>query len=1012
MKVKNYGLVLVLLFLSMASGFAQDRTITGTVTSSEDGFPLPGATVIIKGTTRGQQTDFDGNYSIQAKTGDVLVFSYLGTKTQEITIASGTSVINVALEQDLETLQEVVIDSYRTVSKTKSAVAAQQITAETIENRPNASIVQTLTGQVAGLDISTASGQPGANSTVELRGVNSINGNTEPLFILDGVPINEDNFRSLNPNDIESVSVLKDAGATAIYGNRGANGVVVIKTKGGSNGALKINYTGIMSYATLQGDDYNLLDSQRYATLERNFGVGVGAGNPANGSIVDFGDSPLTDAQIAELPNTDWLNYFFRTALTQNHNLTFSGGGERISTFTSLGYFDQEGVLRASGLKRFNFRNNLSATSKNEKFTYGSNVTVNYSTSDIPDNIGNGAVNRNPLFGAYQALPYYTPEDYPGGAVLAQNFILAHAPLYIIDRLRTYTSETEEMKIVAGFNASYKITNDLIAKVNLGVDYQNAVFLRAEGPDSRNALRFAQTGNTTPGFQQQTTTREFAFNNTTSLNYTKTFDKHTVGAGAYLEYFKAHRRFFGYFARGLNPLTFFPGDGNGIVADNSQNDFFADTAQSDRTDAGLLSYFGTLDYDYDEKYGVSAVVRRDASYRFSTTNRWGTFYSIAGRWNISNEDFMQGSAINNLKLRVSYGRTGNQRITGNSYWSGANLPFTFFGTGQGYNGFNSILLSQLGNDTLKWETVEQTNIGVDFGVWRNRLRGSLDVYSKTTLDLFQDRPISGLTGQFNINANIGDLSNKGVDLQLHYDLVRNQDFNVTLNFVGNYNKNELLSVPNETGEIPSLGRIGGPLGELFLVRYAGVNPATGNLLFLDADGNLTENPNVDTDRVWLDKNSTPDAQGSFGFDIDYKGFFLTTQFNYAIGIDRFDFDYADFIDRDNIGDFNLSADILNAWTIDNRETDIPSLNATNLNLDNTDRFVREADYLRLRFASIGYSFSKKHLENTGISNLRVFANAENLVTFTKFRGFDPSARAGQRTYPTPKIISFGIELGL
>ncbi|WP_024478894.1 SusC/RagA family TonB-linked outer membrane protein [Cellulophaga baltica] len=1005
MKSKLTWILTPLLALMMSFSFAQEKTITGTVTD-ESGLPLPGVSVLVVGTTKGTQTDFDGNYTINASEGQRLKFSYLGQKTVEKTIGA-SGVVSIAMEEDSESLEEVVVTGYATTSQKKLATATTTINSESISNRPNGNIAQTLSGQIPGLDIGTFSGQPGANATIQLRGINSINGNTEPLFIMDGVPVDEDNFRSLNPNEIESISVLKDAGATAIYGSRGANGVIVIKTKQGAKGsALKINYTGILSFTSLQNPDgYDLLDGPSYQRLEREYGNGRGAGTgtPLYPGI----GRPLTDAEIATAPTTNWRDVFFRTGLTKNNTLTLSSGSETATQFTSIGYFEEDGILKGSNLQRFNVRNNITGSSKNGKFNYGTSVSLNYSKNNIPTSIGTTGVNQNPLFGAYSSLPYYLEEDYPGGRVLAQSFLLEYAPFYTIDKLATTTSLNEELKIIGSVNFSLKLTDNLTANLVSGIDYQSIVDLDAQDPISRNQLRFDPE---VDGFQSQDLERQIALNTTSSLNWDKSFGKHTLGVGAYLEYFKAHFRAFGFTENGLNPKTFSPGDGSGFQADNADNDFLVDTVFADKLDAGLLSYFGNFNYDFDSKYGLSLTVRRDASYRFSTTNRWATFYSVSGRWNISEEAFMENSGFSSLKLRGSYGTSGNQRITGDSYFSGADLSSTFFATGQGYGLEQSIFLSQVGNNTLKWETVGQGNIGLDFGFLRNRLSGSIDVYKKKTTDLFQNRPISGINGQFNINANTGSLFNKGVDLELRYTAIDKNDFKLAFNVVGNYNENKLADLPSEDDQIIGIGRNGGRINEYFAVRYAGVNPANGNQLFYTADGDLTENPNVDTDRVWLDKSNNPDYQGSFGFSADYKGFFLTSQFNYEIGIDRFDNDLARFTDRDNIGQFNQSADLFRSWTPDNRITDYPSLNATNLNVSGT-RFLKSADYVRLRFVTLGYNFPSEYLKNTGLSKIRIFGNAENLFTLTKWRGFDAAQRISGLEYPAPKIISFGLELG-
>ena len=381
MKLKLTWLLTLFMAFVMQLSFGQGKDITGTVTDS-NGIPLPGVNVIVKGTARGAQTDFDGNYTVKANTGDVLIFSFVSMKTTEKTVGAA-NVINVSMADDVASLDEVVITGYSTTTKAKSSVSSVRVSSETIENRPNASFVQTLSGQVPGLNITTSSGQPGGNSLVQLRGVSSIGGNTEPLFIIDGAPVDEDNFRSLNPQDIQSIDVLKDAGATAIYGNRGANGVIVIKTRQGNFGqGLKVNYNGFVSYSSLQDNDYNVMNSQELLTYERERGNGAGAGN-STGAFNPGNGTPLTDAEIAAAPNFSWRDFFFRTGVTQSHTVSLSSGSENTSQFTSFGFQDTEGILNDSDLKRFNIRSNVTGKSSNGKFNYGTNLTVNYSKSRI-----------------------------------------------------------------------------------------------------------------------------------------------------------------------------------------------------------------------------------------------------------------------------------------------------------------------------------------------------------------------------------------------------------------------------------------------------------------------------------------------------------------------------------------------------------------------------------------------------------------------------------------------------
>tara|TARA_B100001175_G_scaffold117605_1_gene99851 strand:+ start:15916 stop:18942 length:3027 start_codon:yes stop_codon:yes gene_type:complete len=1007
MKTKFSVILTLILALVVQISFAQEKSISGTV-SDNNGLPLPGATVIIQGTSSGVTTDFDGKYSISASQGDVLVFSYVGYANQP-QVVGASSTINVSMVPD-NALDEIVVEAYRTTSKETSSIASTTVTAETIESRPNASFAQTLQGQVAGLNIVTNTGQPGGNSLINLRGVSSISGNTEPLFIIDGVPVDEDNFRSLNPNDIASLSVLKDAGATSIYGNRGANGVIIIKTKRGSyDQDLKVTYSGITSFSNLQDHDYDLMNSREQLQLEKDYGAGFGA--------------TLSDVELEERAlqaNTDWLDVFFKTGITQSHTLSFSSGGKNLNSFTSLGFNDTEGILsEASTLKRFNFRNNLNGKSNDGRFRYSTALSLNYSESNEANFIGSGAINRNYVLGALLSVPYISPYSYVSGQGANIPVVFANTPLFLLDRLETYTRREDEIKIIASLKASYDITDNLTFNTSFGADFTDEQLLRSEAPNSFNAQLFAQTGNTTPGFEDRDSNRSIFLNFNNSLNYRNTFnEKHTLDVSVFSEYFKAHWRSFGFRQEGFDPATYYPGDGSAYVDDNAANDNFVDTANADIKNAGLFSYFAYADYDFDTKFGLSATVRRDASYRFNDSNKWGTFWSVAGRVNISNLAEMP-EFINELKLRGSYGKAGNQRIvdSGGSFapFGGPDLTRDLYVTGGQYGGVQGLTFAQIGNNALKWETVVSSNVGLDFALF-NRLRGSLDVYQRNTVDLFFPTPISpAINGSAtSISANVGELQNSGVDLELRYDLFKSSSedgFNMTVNLVGNYNEQEIIDL-GPGGDIPFGLRVGGVIGEIYAAPFVGVNPANGNLLFQNAQGDITEDL-IESDQVARGMNAYPDYQGSFGFDAEFDNFFLVAQLNYAIGVDRYDFDYADFLDPTAIGQFRHSRELLNAWSQPGDITNIPSLNATNLSDEGlSDRYLREADYLRLRFIQFGYNFPQSILQDTGFSYIRAFAGGENLLTFSKWKGFDAEGSgSASRGYPTPKTFSIGLEFG-
>ena len=996
----------------MHFSYGQGKTISGNVTD-QDGLPLPGVSIVVVGTNNGTQTDFDGNYTITANVGQVLRYTYIGQTTVNRTVG-GSNTISVQMQEDTQALDEVVVQGYRNATKATSSIASVTVSSETITNRPNANVVQTLSGQIAGLSIIAASGQPGAPPRVNLRGVGSINGNTDPLFVIDGIPTDANAFRSLGNNDISNVTVLKDAGATAIYGNRGANGVILIETRrGGFNQKLQISYNTVLEFSNLVNNGrYDLNNSQQQLLLERDRGVGLGNG--------------LTDAEIGEFTTTDWPEEFFRTAITQQHTLNLSSGSKNFTQFTSLGFREQPGILRNSRLSRFNFRNNLTGRSDNEKFNFSSNISINYSQNDEPNAIGTGGINRNLVLGAFQGLPYLDPADLPTGAELvALGNFFPNTPFLLLDLINTFERREDELQILGNFDASWNFWDGLSANVRLGGEYRRQILNQTEFPNSFNALIFAGPQDP-PGFQIQDFEAQFLYNQVTSFNYNKSFGKNTLDLGAYTEYFRGFFQDFGFFSDGLVPELAASADGSAFVPDNPNDDLFVDTINANRLESGLFSYFFQGDWDYDRRFGVTGTIRRDASFRFSDSNRWGTFGSVSARWNIDQESwFGTDSFVNGLKLRGSWGLTGNQFIA-NTAPRGINLDAPdltrdLFATGNGFGGNNARFLAQIGNNTLRWESTEEINFGVDFEFFDSRLRGSLDVYDRTTSDLFLGTPISPINSQTVLNTNSGELQNRGFDLTVNYDLIRTKDLNLRLNLVGNFNDNEINDLPTEDGTIIGGGatafREGGRIGEYFLVRYAGVNPANGNLLFLDAEGNVTENPDVDTDRVFLDQNIFPDFQGSFGFDFDYKGFFINTQINYSVGVDRIDNDLAGFLNPNNIGQFRTSRDLERAFTPDNRVTDIPSLDASNFALSaSSDRFLQNADFLRLRFATIGYNFPTKFIESTGLTRLRVFGQGENLFTFTEWRGFDVEAvntftPETSRLFPTPRVYSFGIEVG-
>lgn len=1012
MRSKFKWIFALLLAFSMQFSFAQEKTISGTITDGQ-GLPLPGVNVVVKGTTRGTQTDFDGKYSISASQGEVLQFTFVGYKTSTAAVgASGT--VNVSMQESNEVLNEVIVTGYTSTKRPKSLAAVNFVSIDEVEERSNASVIQNLQGMVAGLNIGTGSGQPGADSTILLRGVGSINGNIEPLFIVDGMPVDEDGFRSINQNDIASIAVLKDAAATSIYGNRGANGVIVINTKNAKFGqSLEVKYRGQYGITELQKFNVNVMNSRQILEFQKKYNDGLG--------------STLTDAEIADraLINTDWRDVFFRTGVTQQHDISFSSGSKNSRNFTSIGFMDQDGIFINTNFKRFNFRNNFNGKSDNERFTYASNININFSRSTGVDGAGSNATFFAPFTAAIRGLPYIDPlTQLPLGDPAA--LTPSNAPLVLLNSTRMNTDIEDELKILANFNADYKITDNFTAGINLGVDY--STFNNLEILDPLSLLgpfqidARAQFG----GIHDERTSRDFRFNSTTYLKYNKVFnDKHSLNVGLYTEYYKAHYNTFGFEKRGLDPrLT---GTGSAFVPGTTIESWqtlppYIPTPNSSKVQEGLFSYFGQADYDYSEKYGISVNVRRDASFRFANDNKWGTFWSAAGRWNIDQESFMQGSAFNMLKLRGSYGTSGNQRVD-NAQYSVLSLTRTLFGAGTGYNGTTSTVLTQLANPNVQWEEIKQTNVGLDFGLWQNKLNGSLDVYKKETTKLYQSSPISPVQGTSSISTNTGSMENKGIELTLNYNIFKNQDWDISVGGNGSYNKNKIKELPASTnglvfgGGSTAMGT-GESIGSFYVVRYAGVNPANGNPLFKTADGGLTETI-TDANRVFTGKSQYPVWQGGFNTSISYKGFNLYTQWSFVADIYRNNLDLAT-LETGTPGSLNnggnRSTSMLNAWQNPGDITSIPRVGQGYNEIDyinSTDRYLEDASYLRLRNVKLSYNFTSDQLSRTFLKGLGFFIQAENIVTFSSWRGWDPESnfRSTDRgQYPTPKIFTFGTSI--
>lgn len=914
-------------------------------------------------------------------------------------------------------IEEVVVLGYsKTATKPKSTAASNTVGAEVLENRPNISILSSIQGVAPGIVANSASGSPGSGRfNVAIRGVGTLNGSTDPLYVIDGLITNATQFRNLNNYDIETFSVLKDAAATSIYGNRGSNGVVIITTKNGKfNSGLKISYDALTSFSTYPKNKYNMANAKELLTIQNQYGAGFG--------------STLTQSQIDNWSvDTRWSDYFFRTGTSQQHNIGISTGGENISSFTSLGYLDNEGIIKSTDFKRFTLRNNINGKTSNGRLTYGLQLGLGYSRRHQLDDETNTAINanviQNPLFGSIISPPYLENSPYSNGQdlfnAIGQNSA-AYRPWILQDNINGgIRNRFTEMSIIGNINTNYQLTDFLSLGNRTGIDYKQneRIFARAANGYLSLAVAAGQ-GAQFGGFEQFNTINDLTFNTVTNLTFNKEFGEHTLTASAYLDYVKVHWNSNTQVQNGLNPLTWAFGAGTGYVAFNPATpNLYRPTATASKITAGTLAYFLTIDYDFSDKYGFSGAIRRDGSYRLSPANKWEYFWTASGRWNIDKESFMSGSNFNMLKLRSSIGTTGNQNLgfpanNTNPLVLNSLITTQTLATNSGYQNLPGYALGGLVNTDLVWEQLKQYNIGIDFD-YKSILTGSLDYYKKRTSNLFNSINISAVTSQYSIDGNNGKLDNEGYEASLRYNAIRKEDFRVSV--FGNiaYNKNKIVAMDKEdlTGDV--VDAVGGPADQWQLYPYLGVDPTDGEQLFLDINGNVTKSPTAN-DRRLTGKSRFPKLTGGFGFDVDYKGFFASSLFSYQFGGYIYDNLYSWVMDPFYAAnDINVSADLLNSWSPTNTGSNLPSLNANNAGLEgSSDRFLFKSDFVRLKNISIGYSFSKSQLKGLPIKGIKIFLQAENLYTWSNWKGLDPEpiTTYSLNVFPNPKTYSVGLNV--
>lgn len=994
--------------------YGQEITVNGTVTSETDGTPLPGVTITIKGApTRGTSSDIDGKYSIKVDANQSLVFSFIGMESKEVPV-NGQSEINVTLKESSQVLEELVVVGYGIQKKSLLTSSIAKVGSNEIQKSNPLRVEQALQGKTAGVQIIANSGQPGDGLTVRIRGVGT-NGTSDPIYVVDGMPVGGIDY--LNPNDIESIQVLKDASATAIYGARGANGVVLITTKGGEKGKMVVNYDytfGLQNawrkVSLLNAKEYAIIMNESYAN---------------DNAAIPF---PDVDALVASVGHgTDWLDeIYYKNAPMQSHQFSFSGGNDNSSFMSSFSYTTQDGIVAKdkSNYERYTYR--INSNHRYGKFSFGNNLayTIKKTHGIDPNAEFSGplskAVNMDPITPVREADGSWGVSSYA-----AQEVVNPIAYLSILH------SQYKENKVVGSVWGELEIIKGLKAKSNFSVDY-------ADGSSRAFIPVYDLGGNVKTSVSEANGTddRWFTWQSENTLSYTNKIDLHSFTVMAGMTANKYHHEFIG----GRKTDLLFDDFKHAWINNGTDEESYKSWGGAD--EHTLLSYFGRVNYDYNERYLLEAVFRADGSSNFGKNNRFGYFPAFSAGWVISRESFMENFVpVSFLKLRAGWGRNGNEAIGAFKYTSviGSGSKYTF-GDGEVITvGSNP---SGIPNPDLKWEKSEQTNIGIDSRFFRDRLTFTLDLYKKKTKDLLVVAPIPGYVGNSAPTVNGGSVENKGIEIELGYKTnIKGVTMNVSL--TGAYNKNEVTDINNSEGKIYGAGLAVGmsnicmmeegyPIAYFWGYKSHGIFQNEAQVLdYKSSDGTVIQPSAKPGDIIWVDKNDDgkiddndrmkignpyPDVTAGLNIDLSYKGFDLNMFWYGAFGQDIFN-----GTRRYDLPMSNWNTSVLDRWTGEGTSNSHPRVTIADANknyLNVSDFYVEDGSYLRLKNLTIGYTIPQKLTQKVKISKLRVFASATNLLTFTDYEGFDPEIGAkssldvgiDRNIYPQSRTFLFGLNL--
>ena len=983
------------LFLSIGMAMAQTH-VSGIVTSSEDGEPVIGATVKVVGSqTAGTVTDIEGRFSLSvSKPGVELEFSSIGMVSKRVKASENMTVV---LQVDSHTLEQVVITGYGSAKKLGSVVGSiASVDKKKLESIVTPNFTDALAGQVSGLSVLSGAGDPSQSATIRLRGINSIQSSSQPLFILDGAPIDAAFYATLNPADIESITVLKDAASTAIYGARAANGVIVLTSKQGKySEQVSLSVRAQYGIAGPTSDGVEMMNSKQYVKFRDLIG------QPVSDEV-----RTLVDKYNI---NTNWRDEMIDNAApTLDVNATMQGGGQTVNYYVSFNHHKQDGLIEMSKMHRNTLNARINARlNRFFKIGFTTNLGVQRYSQNAEWSASGRIYSANPLVFARQAMPFDTPYQYTidenGKMIKGDRAIgLKYSGLvmpwwynahrnYYRNKLTLNTSVTETFTPLEGLTFQALQSINGLESMNHGSFSPYDAFVDGMG-NKIDAMK---------GSVSASSSRYYQFTLSHTAEWRKQFGDHYVGILLGEETRIERSRGLSAYSEGQTDSRLLLLPHGTTVTPGDLGDSFGEEVAN--------SLFANAEYNYKEKYYVTGSIRRDGSSKFAPGHRWGTFWSAGAKWDLKKEDFLKDVEwLNDLSLSVNYGTTGNDSGTGSYGYFGS------YGVGGLYNGESSLGIASMSNPDLTWETTAKWNVGLNFSIF-DRAHFQVDFYRNKSTDMLMSIPYSMTTGFSSGIGNVAAMTNTGVEANVDVDILKTKDFYWSFKANVGYNKNEITELFQGRDEyvLANTGlkmAVGHAYGEFYQVRFAGVDPMTGAPLYYDKDGNKTKKFNEERDAVFLGKKRYAPWTGGFGTNFRYKNVSLIADFAWVAGkYMMINDDY--FIANPQLATgWNQRVEMLNIWTTPGQITDIPG---AKYDVQFTDQMLQNASFLRMKTLSIQYEFPKKWMQATRyIKGVKVFGIARNLFTITPFEGYDPEPDMNlvQFNYPNTRQFVFGAEI--